>query len=57
MIVCEWFSDVFKVIVFGFNICLVNGMFMNMMMMSDENYCDIYVSIVVVLLLGCCVVC
>uniref|UniRef100_H3B2W6 DDB1 and CUL4 associated factor 15 n=1 Tax=Latimeria chalumnae TaxID=7897 RepID=H3B2W6_LATCH len=44
--VCEWPSDPTKVIVFGFNICLANRMLMNMMMMSDENHRDIYITAV-----------
>ncbi|KAK2087492.1 DDB1- and CUL4-associated factor 15 [Saguinus oedipus] len=46
--VCEWPSDASKVIVFGFNTRSANGMLMNMMMMSDENHRDIYVSTVAV---------
>ncbi|KAM6219832.1 DDB1- and CUL4-associated factor 15 isoform 2-T2 [Rhynchocyon petersi] len=46
--VCEWPSDASKVIVFGFNTRSANGMLMNMMMMSDENHRDIYISTVAV---------
>uniref|UniRef100_A0A7N4PR84 DDB1 and CUL4 associated factor 15 n=1 Tax=Sarcophilus harrisii TaxID=9305 RepID=A0A7N4PR84_SARHA len=44
--VCEWPSDSSKVIVFGFNTRSANGILMNMMMMSDENHRDIYISTV-----------
>ncbi|XP_005310735.2 DDB1- and CUL4-associated factor 15 isoform X1 [Chrysemys picta bellii] len=44
--VCEWPSDSSKVIVFGFNTRSANGLLMNMMMMSDENHRDIYISMV-----------
>ncbi|XP_067416704.1 DDB1- and CUL4-associated factor 15 [Emydura macquarii macquarii] len=44
--VCEWPSDSSKVIVFGFNTRSANGLLMNMMMMSDENHRDIYISTV-----------
>uniref|UniRef100_A0A8C3UK61 DDB1 and CUL4 associated factor 15 n=1 Tax=Catharus ustulatus TaxID=91951 RepID=A0A8C3UK61_CATUS len=41
LIVCEWPGDSDKVIVFGFNTLQVN-----MMLMSDENHRDVYVSTV-----------
>ncbi|XP_052655481.1 LOW QUALITY PROTEIN: DDB1- and CUL4-associated factor 15 [Harpia harpyja] len=44
--VCEWPSDSSKVIVFGFNTRSANGLLVNMMMMSDENHRDIYISAV-----------
>ncbi|KAM9214409.1 DDB1- and CUL4-associated factor 15 [Leptosomus discolor] len=44
--VCEWPSDPSKVIVFGFNTRSANGLLVNMMMMSDENHRDIYISAV-----------
>uniref|UniRef100_A0A663FBX7 DDB1 and CUL4 associated factor 15 n=1 Tax=Aquila chrysaetos chrysaetos TaxID=223781 RepID=A0A663FBX7_AQUCH len=44
--VCEWPSDSSKVIVFGFNTRSANGLLVNMMMMSDENHRDIYISTV-----------
>ncbi|XP_040436964.1 LOW QUALITY PROTEIN: DDB1- and CUL4-associated factor 15 [Falco naumanni] len=46
--VCEWPSDSSKVIVFGFNTRSANGLLVNMMMMSDENHRDIYISAVAV---------
>ncbi|XP_071656722.1 LOW QUALITY PROTEIN: DDB1- and CUL4-associated factor 15 [Patagioenas fasciata] len=46
--VCEWPSDTSKVIVFGFNTRSATGLMVNMMMMSDENHRDIYVSAVAV---------
>lgn len=55
--VCEWPSDASKVIVFGFNTRSANGMLMNMMMMSDENHRDIYISTVAVPPPGCCAAC
>ncbi|XP_045237146.1 DDB1- and CUL4-associated factor 15 isoform X2 [Macaca nemestrina] len=55
--VCEWPSDASKVIVFGFNTRSANGMLMNMMMMSDENHRDIYVSTVAVPPPGRCAAC
>uniref|UniRef100_A0A8V5H2M8 Uncharacterized protein n=1 Tax=Melopsittacus undulatus TaxID=13146 RepID=A0A8V5H2M8_MELUD len=44
--VCEWPSDSAKVIVFGFNTRSATGLLLNMMMLSDENHRDIYISIV-----------
>ncbi|KAM9514244.1 LOW QUALITY PROTEIN: DDB1- and CUL4-associated factor 15 [Guaruba guarouba] len=44
--VCEWPSDVAKVIVFGFNTRSATGLLLNMMMLSDDNHRDIYISIV-----------
>ncbi|XP_061209777.1 DDB1- and CUL4-associated factor 15 [Neopsephotus bourkii] len=44
--VCEWPSDTAKVIVFGFNTRSATGLLLNMMMLSDENHRDIYISIV-----------
>ncbi|XP_028341038.1 DDB1- and CUL4-associated factor 15 isoform X1 [Physeter macrocephalus] len=55
--VCEWPSDASKVIVFGFNTRSANGMLMNMMMMSDENHRDIYISTVAVPPPGRCAAC
>ncbi|XP_011382777.1 DDB1- and CUL4-associated factor 15 [Pteropus vampyrus] len=55
--VCEWPSDATKVIVFGFNTRSANGMLMNMMMMSDENHRDIYISTVAVPPPGRCAAC
>ncbi|KAM4888040.1 DDB1- and CUL4-associated factor 15 [Thomomys bottae] len=55
--VCEWPSDASKVIVFGFNTRSANGMLLNMMMMSDENHRDIYVSTVAVPPAGRCAAC
>ncbi|XP_005381133.1 PREDICTED: DDB1- and CUL4-associated factor 15 [Chinchilla lanigera] len=55
--VCEWPSDSSKVIVFGFNTRSPNGMLMNMMMMSDENHRDIYISTVAVPPPGRCAAC
>ncbi|ERE79118.1 DDB1- and CUL4-associated factor 15 [Cricetulus griseus] len=55
--VCEWPSDASKVIVFGFNTRSANGMLMNMMMMSDENHRDIYISTVAVPPRGRCAAC
>ncbi|XP_004616678.1 DDB1- and CUL4-associated factor 15 [Sorex araneus] len=55
--VCEWPSDASKVIVFGFNTRSANGMLMNMMMMSDENHRDIYISTVAVPPPGHCAAC
>uniref|UniRef100_A0A8C9PHU3 DDB1 and CUL4 associated factor 15 n=1 Tax=Spermophilus dauricus TaxID=99837 RepID=A0A8C9PHU3_SPEDA len=55
--VCEWPSDASKVIVFGFNTRSANGMLMNMMMMSDENHRDIYISTVAVPPRGRCTAC
>ncbi|XP_049644474.1 DDB1- and CUL4-associated factor 15 [Suncus etruscus] len=55
--VCEWPSDASKVIVFGFNTRSANGMLMNMMMMSDENHRDIYISTVAVPPAGRCAAC
>ncbi|XP_004688751.1 PREDICTED: DDB1- and CUL4-associated factor 15 [Condylura cristata] len=55
--VCEWPSDASKVIVFGFNTRSANGMLMNMMMMSDENHRDIYISTVAVPPPGRCTAC
>nr|XP_060486443.1 DDB1- and CUL4-associated factor 15 [Panthera onca] len=55
--VCEWPSDASKVIVFGFNTRSANGMLMNMMMMSDENHRDIYISTVAVPSPGRCAAC
>ncbi|XP_054573330.1 DDB1- and CUL4-associated factor 15 isoform X1 [Eptesicus fuscus] len=55
--VCEWPSDASKVIVFGFNTRSANGMLMNMMMMSDENHRDIYISTVAVPPSGHCAAC
>uniref|UniRef100_G1RS71 DDB1 and CUL4 associated factor 15 n=1 Tax=Nomascus leucogenys TaxID=61853 RepID=G1RS71_NOMLE len=55
--VCEWPSDASKVIVFGFNTRSANGMLMNMMMMSDENHRDIYVSTVAMPPPGRCAAC
>ncbi|XP_036158690.1 DDB1- and CUL4-associated factor 15 isoform X2 [Myotis myotis] len=55
--VCEWPSDASKVIVFGFNTRSANGMLMNMMMMSDENHRDIYISTVAVPPSGRCAAC
>uniref|UniRef100_A0A8V0XIC6 DDB1 and CUL4 associated factor 15 n=1 Tax=Gallus gallus TaxID=9031 RepID=A0A8V0XIC6_CHICK len=46
--VCEWPSDSSKLIVFGFNTRSAHGLLVNMMMMSDENHRDIYVSAVAV---------
>ncbi|XP_064355480.1 DDB1- and CUL4-associated factor 15 isoform X2 [Dromaius novaehollandiae] len=46
--VCEWPGDSSKVIVFGFNTRSANGLLVNMMMMSDENHRDIYISAVAV---------
>ncbi|XP_057243007.1 DDB1- and CUL4-associated factor 15 isoform X2 [Malurus melanocephalus] len=46
--VCEWPGDSDKVIVFGFNTRSAPGLQMNMMLMSDENHRDIYVSAVAV---------
>ncbi|NXA75782.1 DCA15 factor, partial [Thryothorus ludovicianus] len=42
--VCEWPGDSDKVIVFGFNTRSAPGLQVNMMLMSDENHRDIYVS-------------
>ncbi|XP_029413271.1 DDB1- and CUL4-associated factor 15 isoform X2 [Nannospalax galili] len=55
--VCEWPSDTSKVIVFGFNTRSANGMLMNMMMMSDENHRDIYISTVAMPPRGRCAAC
>ncbi|KFO19531.1 DDB1- and CUL4-associated factor 15 isoform X1 [Fukomys damarensis] len=55
--VCEWPSDASKVIVFGFNTRSPNGTLMNMMMMSDENHRDIYISTVAVPPSGRCAAC
>ncbi|XP_076977746.1 DDB1- and CUL4-associated factor 15 isoform X2 [Tamandua tetradactyla] len=44
--VCEWPSDASKVIVFGFNTRSASGMPTNMVLMSDENHRDIYISTV-----------
>ncbi|KAM8987295.1 LOW QUALITY PROTEIN: DDB1- and CUL4-associated factor 15 [Ara ararauna] len=44
--VCEWPSDAAKVIVFGFNTRSATGLLLNMMMLSDDNHRDIYISIV-----------
>ncbi|XP_065730207.1 DDB1- and CUL4-associated factor 15 isoform X2 [Phocoena phocoena] len=55
--VCEWPSDASKVIVFGFNTRSANGMLMNMMVMSDENHRDIYISTVAVPPPGRCAAC
>ncbi|NXS80048.1 DCA15 factor, partial [Erpornis zantholeuca] len=44
--VCEWPGDSDKVIVFGFNTRSAPGLQVNMMLMSDENHRDIYVSAV-----------
>ncbi|NWH88051.1 DCA15 factor, partial [Aegithalos caudatus] len=46
--VCEWPGDSDKVIVFGFNTRSAPGLQVNMMLMSDENHWDIYVSAVAV---------
>ncbi|NWT85588.1 DCA15 factor, partial [Lanius ludovicianus] len=46
--VCEWPGDTDKVIVFGFNTRSAPGLQVNMMLMSDENHRDIYVSAVAV---------
>ncbi|XP_041876475.1 DDB1- and CUL4-associated factor 15 [Corvus kubaryi] len=46
--VCEWPGDSDKVIVFGFNTRSAPGLQVNMMLMSDENHRDIYVSAVAV---------
>ncbi|XP_014748705.1 PREDICTED: DDB1- and CUL4-associated factor 15 [Sturnus vulgaris] len=45
---CEWPGDSDKVIVFGFNTRSAPGLQVNMMLMSDENHRDIYVSTVAV---------
>ncbi|XP_038628735.1 DDB1- and CUL4-associated factor 15 isoform X2 [Tachyglossus aculeatus] len=55
--VCEWPSDSSKVIVFGFNTRSANNLLMNMMMMSDENHRDIYISTVAMPPLTGCVNC
>ncbi|KAM5239028.1 DDB1- and CUL4-associated factor 15 isoform 2-T2 [Ctenodactylus gundi] len=55
--VCEWPSDASKVIVFGFNTRSANGTLMNMMVMSDENHRDIYVSTVAAPPAGRCAAC
>ncbi|XP_053907829.1 DDB1- and CUL4-associated factor 15 [Cuculus canorus] len=46
--VCEWPGDSRAILVFGFNTRSANGLLVNMMMMSDENHRDIYVSAVAV---------
>ncbi|NXH49079.1 DCA15 factor, partial [Dicaeum eximium] len=46
--VCEWPGDSDKVIVFGFNTRSAPGLQVSMMLMSDENHRDIYVSAVAV---------
>ncbi|XP_077029309.1 LOW QUALITY PROTEIN: DDB1- and CUL4-associated factor 15 [Agelaius phoeniceus] len=46
--VCEWPGDSDKVIVFGFNTRSAPGLQVNLMLMSDENHRDIYVSTVAV---------
>ncbi|NWY72180.1 DCA15 factor, partial [Erithacus rubecula] len=47
LIVCEWPGDSDKLIVFGFNPCCApSTLQVNMMLMSDENHRDVYVSAV-----------
>ncbi|XP_037674250.1 DDB1- and CUL4-associated factor 15 [Choloepus didactylus] len=55
--VCEWPSDASKVIVFGFNTRSASGMPTNMVLMSDENHRDIYVSTVAAPPPGRCAAC
>ncbi|NXB00088.1 DCA15 factor, partial [Cnemophilus loriae] len=55
--VCEWPGDSDKVIVFGFNTRSAPGLQVNMMLMSDENHRDIYVSAVAVPPPGHCPAC
>ncbi|XP_025905652.1 DDB1- and CUL4-associated factor 15, partial [Nothoprocta perdicaria] len=44
--VCEWPGDSSKVIVFGFNTRSASVPLLNMLLLSDENHRDIYVSVV-----------
>ncbi|KAM8793892.1 DDB1- and CUL4-associated factor 15 [Eudromia elegans] len=44
--VCEWPGDSSKVVVFGFNTRSASAPLLNMLLLSDENHRDIYVSAV-----------
>ncbi|XP_054053545.1 DDB1- and CUL4-associated factor 15-like [Rissa tridactyla] len=44
--VCEWPSDSSKVVVFSFNTGSTNSLLVNVMMMSNKNHWDTYISAV-----------